>query len=342
MFVTGGRLVLKLNAQQDSGSGTKCQWVQSNDLPKHPNSIKKERQRKKCTQEGSFTPNIEPHRPKKSTDQPNRPNNDCDPSAVKKPRLKSEYDFSENDKQGMLLCSSYWTPPVADGQEAIIEVDDGSSKTSEGYISPVLSNPRFPKAENYNDSSSVSPIHSNSRFPRTEHEREGYASPVLSRFPKAENYNDSSSMSPNLSNSRFTRTDYLNDSKSSEGYISPILSNSRHKATDHSNSELAEENDSASKNVLAVRNSPSRGGSDGSSPYKQEVLNHKSALSHNRTSAKSVCYQPRASHSSGALLKQWNKWPSVAHSKRTSSPCSLSPVSVVDLKSPLKGKWMPL
>ncbi|KAG8185866.1 hypothetical protein JTE90_004408 [Oedothorax gibbosus] len=333
-FFLGGRLVLKLNAQQDSGSGTnKCQWVQSNDLPKHPNSIKKERQRKKCIQEGSFTPNVEQPTPKKTTDPPNRPvGNNCDPSSVKKPRLKSEYDFlSENNKQGMLMCSSYWTPPVADGQEAIVEVDDGSSKTSEGYISPVLSNPRFPKADNYNDSSSASPVHLNSRFAsRTD---EGYASPVLGstrndRYlnPRTEYLNDKTSdgyVSPVLPNSR--------NSIPTEGYISPVLLNSR-RTTDHSNSPDLE-SDSASRNSLVVRNSPNRC-NDSSSPYKQEVLNHKSALSHSR---KSLCYQPRASHSSGALLKQWNKWPTMAHSKRTSSPCSLSPISVMgDRKSPVK------
>lgn len=226
------------------------------------------------------------------------------------------------------MCSSYWTPPVADGQEAIIEVDDGSSKTSEGYISPVLSNPRFPKVENYNDSSSASPVHLNSRFSsRTD---EGYASPVLGRNdrylnPRTEYLNDKTSdgyISPVSRNSKMT-----------EGYISPVLLNSR-KTTDHSNSPDPTEND---RNSLVVRNSPSRC-NDGNSPYKQEVLNHKSALSHSR---KSLCYQPRASHSSAALLKQWNKWPTMAHSKRTSSPCSLSPVSVVgDRKSPVKGKWI--
>ncbi|XP_015928653.2 uncharacterized protein [Parasteatoda tepidariorum] len=134
-FFLGGRLVLKLNAQQDGGSGNKCQWVQSNDLPKHSNHNKKDKHKKKFAPY-SYSSSGTQKPLKKGDDTSAVP--DCDPSGIKKPRLK-EYETSENSALGLLLCSSSWTPPVADGQESI-DVDDTSSKTSEGYISPILSN----------------------------------------------------------------------------------------------------------------------------------------------------------------------------------------------------------
>ncbi|GFT00189.1 metastasis-associated protein MTA1 [Nephila pilipes] len=274
-FFLGGRLVLKLNAQQDSGSGTKCQWVQSNDLPKHSNNIKKDRQKKKCIQDESFVINPDVHKLKKKTEDPSSTPSelsDCDPSAIKKAKLKSEYDFP--------LCSSSWTPPVADGQESI-EVDDASSKTSEGYISPVLSSSRFSKADAKLDSIS--------------------------------NFNS------------------VGDPKCDSDIC---WVKSEVKGCNIS-SEHCTVNDSASKNIcmLGGKNSPNH--VNDVSPYKQEVLNHKSALSHNKACVKNLCYQPHASHSNRSLSKQWSKRSNVTYPVRT-SPCSLSPVSVVDLKSPSK------
>ncbi|GFX57923.1 metastasis-associated protein MTA3 [Trichonephila clavipes] len=271
-FFLGGRLVLKLNAQQDSGSGTKCQWVQSNDLPKHSNNIKKDRQKKKCIQDESFVINPDVHKLKKKTEELSSASNeltDCDPSAVKKAKLKSEYDFP--------LCSSSWTPPVADGQESI-EVDDASSKTSEGYISPVLSNSRFSKADAKLDS--------------------------VSNFNSVGDPKCDSDMC-------WVKSEMKGCNISS----------------DHCN-------DSASKNIcmLGGKNSPNH--MSDVSPYKQEVLNHKSALSH-KTCVKSLCYQPHTSHSNRSLSKQWSKRSNMTYPMRT-SPCSLSPISVVDLKSPSK------
>ncbi|GFQ75817.1 metastasis-associated protein MTA1 [Trichonephila clavata] len=274
-FFLGGRLVLKLNAQQDSGSGTKCQWVQSNDLPKHSNNIKKDRQKKKCIQDESFVVNPDVHKLKKKTEElSSTPNelSDCDPSAVKKAKLKSEYDFP--------LCSSSWTPPVADGQESI-EVDDASSKTSEGYISPVLSNSRFSKAD--------------------------------AKLDSVSNFNS------------------VGDPKCDSDMC---WVKSEMKGCNIS-SDHCTVNDSASKNIcmLGGKNSPNH--ASDVSPYKQEVLNHKSALSHNKTCVKSLCYQPHTSHSNRSLSKQWSKRSNMTYPMRT-SPCSLSPISVVDLKSPSK------
>ncbi|GIX83612.1 metastasis-associated protein MTA1 [Caerostris darwini] len=245
-FFLGGRLVLKLNAQQDSGSGAKCQWVQSNDLPKH-NNIKKDRQKKKCIQDESFVINSDLHRhKKKSDDLSSFPSelSDCDHSAVKKAKLKSECYFP--------LCSSSWTPPVADGQEAV-EVDDASSKTSEGYISPVLSNSRFSKVDVKSDC--------------------------------INNFNSVSDPKVDLDTCCWR--------KNSPNHLNDI------------------------------------------SPYKQEVLNHKSALSHNKTCVKNLCYQPHASHSNRSFLKQWSKWTNVTYPART-SPCSLSPISTAELKNSIK------
>ncbi|GIY97830.1 metastasis-associated protein MTA3, partial [Caerostris extrusa] len=272
--VLGGRLVLKLNAQQDSGSGAKCQWVQSNDLPKH-NNIKKDRQKKKCIQDESFVINSDLHRhKKKSDDLSSFPSelSDCDHSAVKKAKLKSECYFP--------LCSSSWTPPVADGQEAV-EVDDASSKTSEGYISPVLSNSRFSKVDVKSDC--------------------------------INNFNSVSDPKVDL-DTCWLKNELKGCNVSSEHCVV---------------------NDSASKNICIVggKNSPNH--LNDISPYKQEVLNHKSALSHNKTCVKNLCYQPHASHSNRSFLKQWSKWTNVTYPART-SPCSLSPISTAELKNSIK------
>lgn len=268
-----------MNAQQDSGSGTnKCQWVQSNDLPKHSNP-KKVKHKKKVVQDFASSPDT-PQKKKRTeelTVTHKLPEHSL--SGVRKPKLKSEYEFSECDKQGMLLCSSYWTPPVADGQESV-DVDDASSKTSEGYVSPVLSNSRPNKGDVKSDpASNLNSIHEL-------HEK--------------------------------SETDQCSLKCSS---VQP--------------ENFAE--DSASKNLCFIggKNSPNQYSDDAF--LKQEVLNHKSALNHNKFQVKSLCYQSRSSHSSSPLMKQWNKWSNMPYPEK-SSPCSLSPVSVVDSKSPLKGK----
>lgn len=277
-LILGGRLVLKLNAQQDSGSGTKCQWVQSNDLPKHSNPSKKVKHKKKVVQD--FVSSPDTPQKKKRTEELTVTHklSDYSLSAVRKPKLKSEYEFSETDKQGMLLCSSYWTPPVADGQESV-DVDDASSKTSEGYVSPVLSNPRPSKGDVKSDhSSNLNAMH--------EPHEKGDTEQCSLKFSsiQSENFAD----------------------------------------------------DSASKNLCFIggKSSPSQYADE--TLLKQEVLNHKSALSHNKFQVKSPCYQSRSSHSSSPLMKQWNKWSNIPYPAKT-SPSSLSPVSVVDSKSPLKG-----
>lgn len=274
----GGRLVLKLDAQQDSGSGTKCQWVQSNDISKHPNPSKKLKHKKKVIQDFATSPDT--HQKKKRTEETTVTHKltDYSLSAVRKPRLKSEYEFSDTDKQGMLLCSSYWTPPVADGQESV-DVDDASSKTSEGYVSPVLSNSRPNKGDARSDYvCSLNSVHELPEKSDTDHCSVKYSS------VQSENFTD----------------------------------------------------DSASKNLCFIggKNSPSQYSDD--ALLKQEVLNHKSALSHCKFQVKSPCYQSRSSHSSSPLMKQWNKWSNMPYPVRT-SPCSLSPVSVIDSKSPVKG-----
>ncbi|XP_054718908.1 uncharacterized protein LOC129233547 [Uloborus diversus] len=280
-FFLGGRLVLKLDAQQDSGSGSKCQWVQSNDLPKHSNSSKKVKHKKKSINDGSFVI-ASPQKKKKADESVAVANKllDHDSLVLKKPKLHSEYDFTENDQQGLLLCSYSWTPPVADGQETV-EMDDCSSKTSEGYVSPVLSNSRSSKLD--------------------------------SRGDIAGNHNSVSELGEQNCDSDHCMVKYeprANSAQSESSYM----------------------DDSASKNICCIggKNSPNQLYND-----KQEVLNHKSALTHSKSRVKSPCYQSRVSHSSSPLLKQWNKWSNTSYPVKN-SPNSLSPVSHTDSKSPLK------
>lgn len=139
-FYLGGRLVLKLNAQQYSDPGSKCHWVPSNDTPKRPQLIKRVKHKKKMYQESSSVGyQVHSGRPENSPwDSPDV--TECDVVIAKRAKLKADYESSsEPETSCPLLYSTSWTPPVANGPD-VVEMDDGSSKTSEGCLSPVQVN----------------------------------------------------------------------------------------------------------------------------------------------------------------------------------------------------------